>query len=210
MNNALRRYNETTMTNVVNLSTEAAAVSARERAVETRLLERVRDDGDRDAFEELFRTFTPRLAAWVAGQGCEPGAVDAVVQEVMITSWTRAHQFDAAKASARTWIYTVARNRLIDHHRAGQRRRRAHDELTHSMPEAAESNDRPERGVNSARLAALLEQLPAEQSEVVLMLYIEGHTHREIATLLELPIGTVKSRARLAFQRLRKLLEEPA
>lgn len=191
---------------VVDLGAESAA---RERARETGLLERVRDHGDRTAFETLFGLFTPRLTAWVTAQGCDAASAEAVIQDVMITAWTRAHLFDGAKASARTWMYTLARNRMIDHHRAGERRARAHDGYATLLPDEHDNHDTPEQGLARARIAALLDQLPAEQREVLLLVYVEGHSHREIAVELGLPIGTVKSRARLAFNRLRKLMEEP-
>lgn len=198
------------MSNVVPLPGKNADQRALERAAETRLLEQVRDHGDRVAFEELFTIFTPRLSAWISGQGCDPGAVDSVVQDVMIAAWTRAAQFDAAKASARTWIYTMARNRMIDQHRAGTRRRRAHDDFAMAVPQDTENAASVERGLNSARMADLLEQLPEEQRLVLLLLYVEGRTHREIAEHLDVPVGTIKSRARLAFQRLRKLIGDEA
>lgn len=192
---------------VVDLAADSAA---RERARETAWLERVRDHGDRDAYERLFAAFTPRLTAWIGAQGLDGASAEAVVQDVMITAWTRARLFDAAKASARTWMYTLARNRMIDHHRAGERRARAHDGYATLLLAEDEAVDTPEQGLTRARIAALLEQLPAEQRQVLLLVYVEGRSHREIAQELELPIGTVKSRARLAFNRLRKLLEDPA
>ncbi len=196
------------MANVVNLGAAQRDAAAQERAAETRLLERVRDDGDRDAFGELFAAFVPRLTAWVTAQGCDPAGAENVVQDVMITAWTRARLFDARKASARTWIYTLARNRMIDQHRAGSRRARAHDELALMTPDDPPPGDDPERGLNLDRLSALLERIPPEQRRILLLVYVEGRSHREVAELLDLPVGTVKSRTRLAFQRLRKLMEE--
>lgn len=196
------------MSNVVKLPGEALDAAAAERAAETRLLEQVRDGSDRTAFEKLFAIFTPRLLAWMRAQGTDIAAAESVVQEVMITAWTRAGLFDASKASARTWMYTLARNRLIDHHRASSRRTRAHDDFATLAPGPEETDDQPEREWNSTRMADLLGELPAEQREILLLVYVEGHSHRAIAERLGLPIGTVKSRTRLAFNRLRKRLEE--
>ena len=196
--------------NIVNLGASAPDQAAAERAAETRLLERVRDDGDRSAFERLFALFTPRLTAWVTAQGCEASTAESVVQDVMVTAWTRAHLFDGAKASARTWMYTLARNRMIDHFRAGERRNRAHDGFATLEPLTREGSEAPERDANRAQVAALLEELPAEQRRILLLVYVEGRSHREIAEMLSLPIGTVKSRTRLAFNRLRKLMEGDA
>lgn len=196
------------MSNVITLPGEELDPAAAERAAETRLLERVRDAGDRVAFEKLFAIFTPRLTAWLRAQGTDASIAESVVQDVMITAWTRANLFDAAKASARTWMYTLARNRLIDHHRAGARQARALDGFATLMPDAEDQGDAPERQWNGAQMAELLGELPVEQREILLLIYVEGRSHREIAQVLGLPIGTVKSRTRLAFNRLRKRLEE--
>ena len=196
------------MSNVITLPGDGLDPAAAERAAETRLLERVRDAGDRAAFEQLFAIFTPRLSAWLRAQGTDATIAESVVQDVMITAWTRARLFDAAKASARTWMYTLARNRLIDHHRAGARQARALDGFATLMPGPEAMGDTPEREWNGAQMAELLGELPAEQREILLLIYVEGRSHREIAGRLGLPIGTVKSRTRLAFNRLRKRLEE--
>ncbi|MEQ8663614.1 MAG: sigma-70 family RNA polymerase sigma factor [Gammaproteobacteria bacterium] len=198
------------MPNIVNLGDAAPDAAAAERAAETRLLERVRDAGDRGAFERLFALFTPRLTAWITAQGCEPSTAESVVQDVMVTAWTRARLFDGSKASARTWMYTLARNRMIDHFRAGERRNRAHDGYATVEPMLRDEPEPPERDANRAQVAALLEELPPEQRRILLLVYVEGRSHREIAEMLGLPIGTVKSRTRLAFNRLRKLMEGDA
>jgi len=160
------------------------------------------------AFADLFAQFTARLTSWVRGQGCEPSLAESVVQDVMITVWTRAHLFNSAKASARTWIYTLARNRMIDYHRSGSRRARVHEEFALMAPSNSNTADDAERDVNGAWAADLLGELPSTQRDIVLMIYVEGRTHREVAEMLDLPVGTVKSRTRLALQRLRKLMEE--
>jgi RNA polymerase sigma-70 factor (ECF subfamily) len=196
--------------NVFNLQGKDADSAAAERAVETRLLERVRDAGDRDAFGDLFSRFTPRLTSWVSGQGCEPSLAENVVQDVMITAWTRAYLFNSTKASARTWIYTLARNRMIDYHRSGSRRAKAHEEFAIMAPTNSNMAGGAERDVNRAWAADLLGELPTAQRDVVLMIYVEGRSHREVSEMLDLPVGTVKSRTRLALQRLRKLMEDRA
>jgi RNA polymerase sigma-70 factor, ECF subfamily len=196
------------MSNVITLPGEELDPAAAERVAETRLLERVRDAGDRVAFEKLFNIFTPRLSAWMRAQGTDATIAETVVQDVMITAWTRASLFDATKASARTWMYTLARNRLIDHHRAGARQARVLDDFATLMPGPEVLGDTPERAWNGAQMTELLGELPVEQREILLLIYVEGRSHREIAERLGLPVGTVKSRTRLAFNRLRKRLEE--
>ena len=196
--------------NVVDLPSSTEAAAAEQRASETRLLERVRDAGDREAFAALFETFASRLRAWVRGQGAAPEAAEGIVQEVMISAWTRAATFDARKASARTWLYALARNRMIDHHRSKERRMRLHDDLKAAPQAITTAADTAEADVARAKVREFLSALPDEQRRIILMLYIEGCSHREVAKRLDLPIGTVKSRTRLAFSRMRKLMEGEA
>jgi RNA polymerase sigma-70 factor, ECF subfamily len=196
--------------NVIPLTVgDDTGVDAMRRA-ETLLLVKVRDTGDRQAYKELFDAFTPRLRAYARNHGCEAGAAENVVQDVMVTAWTRARLFDPDKASARTWIYTLVRNRLIDQHRAGERRQRAYDGYATTYSESISDVDSSEKDLRNSRLTALLVELPQEQRQAVLMAYIEGKSHREIAEELNVPVGTIKSRTRLALQRLRKLMEDPA
>lgn len=177
------------------------------RRAETALLVRVRDHGDRDSYSELFNEFVPRLRSFAQRQGCSSALAESVVQDVMIKAWTHARLFNPQKSSARTWLYALVRNRLIDEHRAGGRRRKAYDDFGAELHEGDESASH-ESDHHAARLSKALGGLPEEQAKVVMMVYIEGRTHREIAELLEVPIGTVKSRVRLALQRLRKLMEK--
>lgn len=192
---------------VVPISNAATAASSVERAQETALLIRVRDDGDRDAFSELFNLFSPRLRAYARRQGADADTAESVVQDVMVTAWTRARLFDADKSSARTWMYTLVRNRLIDGFRAEERKRRALDTMTVSVDTTARGPDALQHSLSTTRFEAILGALPDEQVQAVLMAYVEGKSHREIAQELAVPTGTIKSRTRLALQRLRKLLE---
>lgn len=193
--------------NVVSLTANEPDAAERERAIETALLVSVRDNGDRAAFNDFFDRFCPRLRAYAQNQGASPQVAENVVQDVMITAWTRTHLFDPDKASARTWIYTLVRNRLIDSHRASARRQRAYDNLATNVAVAEEAMDEPEQDLGNTKLRSMLEELPEEQMRAVLMAYVEGKSHREIAEELGVPTGTIKSRTRLALQRLRKMME---
>lgn len=196
--------------NVIPLTGSIEASNDAARHAETLLLVRVRDNADREAYRELFEAFIPRLRAYARNQGSDAGTAENVVQDVMVTAWTRAHLFDPDKASARTWIYTLVRNRLIDQHRAGERRQRAYDGYASTFTASTTNTDSAEQALTGSRIATLLTELPDEQAQAVLMIYIEGKSHREIAEELDVPIGTIKSRTRLALQRLRKLMEDPA
>ncbi|HYE52881.1 MAG TPA: sigma-70 family RNA polymerase sigma factor [Azospirillaceae bacterium] len=165
-------------------------------------------DRDREAFVALFRHFAPRLKSYLMRQGAAPGAADEVVQEVMVTIWRRADSFDPSLASAATWVFTIARNRRID-----MIRREARPEIDPDdpalVPAAPEAADRLiEAGQDQRRLHGAIAELPPEQAELLRMAYFEDKPHSVIAAERGLPLGTVKSRLRLALERLRRAMGE--
>ncbi|MGI4984713.1 MAG: sigma-70 family RNA polymerase sigma factor [Janthinobacterium lividum] len=180
------------------------------------LLQRVAQHADRAAFSELFTYFAPRLKGFLIRAGAPPEQADDLSQEAMLLVWRKAAQFDAAKAGAATWIYTIARNLRID-----VTRRRVIDTVADdSSDTGASESDGESRGVEmsaewraSAQQRAdhvqrALGQLPDEQSRVILLAFFHGKAHADVARELDLPLGTVKSRLRLAAQKLRTLLGE--
>ena len=173
----------------------------------------VAEAADRPAFAALFRHFAPRVKGFLMRAGADEALAEELAQETMIVLWRRASAFDPARAQVSTWIYTIARNLRIDHHRrhAGgataapddwdpeQQPADAHlapDELLHAAQR--------ERGVRQA-LAAL----PPEQAQMLRLSFYEQHSHDRIAQSLGIPLGTVKSRIRLAVTQLRRILERP-
>jgi len=161
---------------------------------------------DRQRFADLFQHFGPRLNGFFLRLGVTPGVAEDLVQETMLIVWRKAAQFDPARASASTWIFTVARNLRID------LKRRERDpaplaELYEGM-EAPLPSEILEAGERDRRLRQAMASLPAEQADVLRLSFFEDRPHGEIATLLQIPLGTVKSRARLAMARLRTLVEE--
>jgi len=162
--------------------------------------------GDRAAFAELFRRHAGRVKGFLIRAGAPADEAEEAAQEVMVTLWRRAKTFDPAKAGAATWIYTIARNRRIDMARRAGRRRLNPGEPA-LEPEPAPGAERA-MGAESrdSRLRAAVATLPADQLEVVRLAFFLGLTHPEIAERLGAPLGTVKSRLRLAFARLREHL----
>ena len=171
------------------------------------LAARVATDRDRAAFERLFDHFAPRLNGYLQRLGADTGTAEEITQDVMATLWRKAALFDPAKSSLATWLYRVARNRRID----GLRRDRS-DELDDAEP-ALQPSAMPDplallalqRRDEAVRTA--LGALPPEQLELVRLGFFEALSHSEIAARTGLPLGTVKSRLRLAFSRLRRALE---
>ncbi len=172
-----------------------------------RLAIRVAGQRDRAAFAALFDHFAPRINGYLQRLGADPGAAEDFAQEVMSVLWHKAHLFDPEKSSLATWLFRIARNRRID----ALRRDRSHlidpadPMLVPDDPEPADRQmDFLER---DERVRAALRDLPAAQLELLRYAYFEGLTQSQIAERTGLPLGTVKSRIRLAFGRLRGILE---
>jgi len=128
-----------------------------------------------------------------------------LAQEALLNVWRKAHMFDASKASAVTWIFTIARNLRID---AIRRDKRPELDPEDFLPQAeAGADDGLARADDETRLRAALKDLPAYQIEVVELSFFADKPHSQIAQELDIPLGTVKSRLRLAFGRLKDALE---
>jgi RNA polymerase sigma-70 factor (ECF subfamily) len=171
------------------------------------LAARIAREQDRDAFVTLFDHFAPRINAYLQRLGLDAGAAEDMAQEVMAVLWRKAAQFDPEKSSLSTWLFRIARNRRID----AVRRDRSHlldPEDPMLQPEAApEAGGEIDARRRDERIRAAMQDLPAEQLELVRLAFFVGLTHTEIAEQTGLPLGTVKSRMRLAFTRLRRVLE---
>jgi RNA polymerase sigma-70 factor (ECF subfamily) len=165
----------------------------------------VRDTKDRKAFAELFGYFAPRVKSFLMKSGASPDLAEECTQEVMTTLWNKAHMFDPAKASVSTWIFTIARNRKIDLLR--KQRRPEPEDLTWG-PEA-EPDQADVRGLQqeTEQLGKALATLPAEQRKLIERAYFGELSHSQIAAETGLPLGTIKSRIRLALDRLRHAMK---
>lgn len=164
-------------------------------------------DRDREAFVALYEHYAPRLKTYLARMGGADNAEE-LAQEAMLSVWNKAHAFDPAKASASTWIFTIARNLFID--RVRKERRPEVDPsdplMSGETPPGAEKVLALRQSENAVKRA--LEALPKDQARVVEMSFFEDKPHTAIATELNIPLGTVKSRLRLAFMRLRGQLDD--
>jgi RNA polymerase sigma factor (sigma-70 family) len=177
----------------------------------TQRLLRVAELRDRDAYAELFRHFAPRIKSFaLASPGMSSNALaEELVQDVMLKVWNRAETFDAAKSSATTWIYTLARNSRIDLLR---RRMRLHEEVdVDQLWDIGGDADALEKEAVQRRaerdVKASLDALSPEQRQIIAKVYMEGKSHSEAAEELNLPLGTVKSRVRLALSKLKVMLD---
>lgn len=164
--------------------------------------------GDREAFGEVFAYFAPRVKSYLLRLGSNDHQAEDLMQDVMLLVWRRAEQFDPAQASLSTWIFTIARNRRID-----VLRKEGRPEFDPNDPALVpDSEPQPDASVEAEQKHALIreaiEDLPEEQAELLRLNFFEELPHSAIAERLGLPLGTVKSRLRLALTRMRKALGE--
>lgn len=161
----------------------------------------IADSQDRSAFAELFRHFAPKVKAFLMKGGADESLAEECMQDVMATLWRKAGMYDPARASVATWIFTVARNRKIDLIRRYSRPE------PEDLPWGPESEPDQEEVValqqESAKLAAALKELPEKQRVLIERAYFGDMSHSELAAETGLPLGTIKSRIRLALDRLR-------
>lgn len=163
---------------------------------------------DREAFKRLFALFAPRVKAFARRMGAEPQVAEDLAQDVMLAVWRRAAQFDRRKASAGTWIYTIARNRRIDMIRRETRPSCDPEDPSLRAEGEAPADERLAGHRRERDLRLAVARLPEEQAQLMRLAYFEDKSHGVIAEQLDLPLGTVKSRIRLAMQKLRQMLKE--
>ncbi len=168
------------------------------------LVRRIAESHDKSAFGEIFDLFSGRLKSYFLGLGTSESDAEELVQETLILVWRRAAQFDGAKAGFTTWLFTIARNKSIDRLRKERRPSLDPDEpMLQPEPETA-----PDIALNREQEALTLREaiktLPQEQSDLIRLAYYEELAHGAIAARLNLPVGTVKSRIRLAMKKLRQ------
>jgi len=162
----------------------------------------VRDRQDRAAFAALFQHFAPRVKGFLMKSGTEAALAEDCAQDVMATLWHKAAQYDPARASVATWVFTIARNRRID---IARRARRPEPEALDWGPETEpDQADIYEAGQETARLVAALADLPEKQRALIQRAFYGDLSHSDIASETGLPLGTIKSRIRLALERLRQ------
>lgn len=174
------------------------------------LVRKVAETRDRAAFAELFDHFAPRLKAYLVRLGSDPAQAEELAQEVLITLWRKAALFDATRATAATWLFRIARNRRIDSLRR-DKSASLDPEDPSLRPAAAEA---PDEGMDARtredRVRLAIESLREDQADLIRRAFFSGLSHSQIAEETGVPLGTVKSRIRLAFSKLRRALEEDA
>ncbi len=156
---------------------------------------------DKKIYARLFNHFAPKVKAYILRLGVAVSAAEEVTQEVMLSVWRKAHMYHPEKAAASTWIFTLARNQSIDWMRKQKYPQYSLDEWSETASESGQG----EQEVLSDRVAKAIRQLPEKQAQVIYMSYFEGRSHGDIASRLDIPLGSVKSRIRLASEKLKQI-----
>jgi len=163
--------------------------------------------GDRTAFAALFEFYAPRVKAYLMRLNASDALAEELTQEVMLAVWRKADTFDRAQASSSTWIFRIARNRRIDAARRMARPELDAEDPSLQPPETLAPDDAAHAAGRESRVREALRDLPEEQLTLLQMAFFDGLSHRDIADRIGAPLGTVKSRLRLAFDKLRRTLD---
>ncbi|MFY7761537.1 sigma-70 family RNA polymerase sigma factor [Aquidulcibacter sp.] len=190
-------------------SATSGTLSEGERDRFADLMEAVAIHKDKAAYGELFAYYGPRVKAYLMRLGADNALAEELAQDVMVTVWRKADLFDRTQASVSTWLFRVARNKRID-----AIRRTTKPELDPNdpllLPSAPPAADSLITGAERDQLVrAAIVDLPEEQRQLLHQAFYDGLSHREIAEQTGTPLGTVKSRLRLAFLKLRSKLDSP-
>src|SRR5262245_44162154 len=177
------------------------------RGIMADLLQRIAERADPAAFRELYEAYGPRVKAYMMRKGADAGTAEDLAQETLLTVWRKAALYAGDKGSMTTWVFAIARNLRIDR----LRREVPWQELPEGRLSEASGEPLPDEAIaekeRQERVQAALAELPPDQKEVVALAYLEGLSHSEIAERLGVPLGTVKSRMRIAYQKIRQTLE---
>jgi RNA polymerase sigma-70 factor, ECF subfamily len=171
------------------------------------LLAAVAATKDRAAFAKLFDHFAPRVKSFMLRKGASAELAEDLVQETMIAVWTKASQYSSERGAASTWVFTIARNLRIDRLRRESSAFFVDLEGFDAPSEDSLGDENMNRTQEASHVTRALAQIPPEQRELLILSYVEDVPQVMIAQRLKLPLGTVKSRMRLAYRRMRKLLE---
>jgi len=167
----------------------------------------IADNQNKDAFKTVFKHFAPRLKSYLIKLGAVDNQAEEVIQEVMIAVWTKSASYDKTKSSVGTWIYTIARNKRIDKIRKEKRHYLSESDEGLEIPvESTQENEIFSNEI-SIKLKKYIDNLPTEQGKLLKLSYFYDKTHSDISEELNIPLGTVKSRIRLALTKMRHLVE---
>lgn len=159
-------------------------------------------DKNKVLYIKIYEHFAPKIKAYIIRLGMVQTTAEELMQDTMLSVWRKSHLFNASKAGASTWIFTLARNRSIDWMR---KQKYPEYSIDNWEEEPDENVDTAEQTITADRMAKIITQLPEKQGQVIYMSFYEGRSHVEISARLGIPLGSVKSRIRLASQKIQMI-----
>ena len=171
-------------------------------------MKQIADHQDKSSFKMIFDYFGPRLKSFLMSSGAEESIAEEVVQETMCVVWTKADYYDPKMASPSTWIYTIARNKKIDILRKSRKAILENIDTAILPPIIPRLEEDIEHDQKFEVINQYLDELPKEQLALLRMNFIEEKSHGEIAEITKIPLGTIKSRIRLAMEKIRERIEK--
>ena len=162
---------------------------------------------DKMAFSNIFNYFAPRLKSFFVKLGCSEPQSEEIIQEVMISIWTKSRTYNSEKSSVSTWIYTIAKNKRIDKIRKEKKHYSTESDESLEIPVPSIQEDQVIATEISEKIKSCISVLPKEQAQLLKLSYFYEKTHSDIASELKIPLGTVKSRIRLALSKMKNLVE---
>ncbi|MDF2370994.1 MAG: sigma-70 family RNA polymerase sigma factor [Rhizobiaceae bacterium] len=172
------------------------------------LMSDIAGNQDREAFKALFLHFGPRIKSLMLKSGARPEQAEDIVQIVMMTVWRKVHLYAPDRGSVSAWIFTIARNARIDRLRRGSSQAYTDIDDLEIVSDEPDGEDRMFASQRTQKVAKALSELPEDQRQIIQLAFMEDISQSEIAAKLALPLGTVKSRMRLAYAKLKNKLED--
>ena len=170
-------------------------------------LKNIAERQDIGSFKKIFDYFGPRLKSFLMKSGADEAIAEEIIQETMTIIWTKADYYDSSVASPSTWIYTIARNKKIDILRKTRKAILEDIDTAILPPVESKADENIEHDQKFEMVAKYLDDLPKDQLDLLKMNFFEEKSHGEIAEITKIPLGTVKSRIRLALEKIRGKLE---
>ena len=171
-------------------------------------LAKVAESQDISSFKKIFDYFSPRLKSFLMRSGADEVIAEEIIQETMTIIWTKADYYDPKVASPSTWIYTIARNKKIDILRKSRKAILEDIDTAILPPVESKADENIEHDQKFEMIAQYLDDLPEDQLNLLKMNFFEEKSHGEISEITKIPLGTVKSRIRLALEKIRGKLEQ--
>ena len=171
-------------------------------------LAKVAESQDISSFKKIFDYFSPRLKSFLMRSGADEAIAEEIIQETMTIIWTKADYYDSKVASPSTWIYTIARNKKIDILRKSRKAILEDIDTAILPPVESKADENIEHDQKFEMIAQYLDDLPEDQLNLLKMNFFEEKSHGEISEITKIPLGTVKSRIRLALEKIRGKLEQ--